>query len=162
PLLSQGYLTSQPGAIVPPGYTQPAGQPLVVSVQIPPGGAVKPTPMPTPIPARRLFQAPDAYGQWAAFANSYSTANVPAPMRNPGDTAAPYLKPQTPTAPPPQKAVQPPAQRVFALNNGKPSLPWSGGSQYAVGGPALPPIPPTGVLPPVQPPGVPATAGAPL
>jgi len=155
PLLSQGYSTSQPLSSSPypvyptqPANTVPAGTPLPVNVAFPVGGVTAPTTfsvvMPPAIPARRLFEAPDAYGTGAIVANGYNgIANLPPPLSNASDSGDPWINNQIPN-PSTQTA---PTAPTYSLNNGFSTLAWSGGILYPNANSTTPASPATGALP---------------
>jgi hypothetical protein len=154
PLLSMGYSTSQPLSSSPypvsntAGKTVPAGTPLPVNVAFPVAGANPPTTasvvMPPPIPTRRLFEAPDAYGTGAIVANGYTgIANLPPPLSNAGDSGDPWINNQIPNLP----TQTAPTAASYTLNNGFSTLEWSGGTLYPNTNGTAPPSPATGALP---------------
>jgi large repetitive protein len=181
PFLSQGFApsfaainpASSPYSLysVATPNSVPAGVPLPINIAMPtlveglPSAALHSVVMPQPIPAARLFQAPDAYGAGSMSVYNYNgTLMVPPPVSNATDSGDPWINNQIPNAP--TQVIN--AGGVYALNNGFPSLVWpwiaptgtiATGQEYGVptaaGGNAVgttgnypyPPNPATGVLP---------------
>ena len=171
PLLSIGYASSSGVAPYPyPVYpTQAAntvslGVPLPVNIAFQSGTSALPyvatmnsVVMPPPIPPRRLFQAPDAYGSWvksgttpAIIGSGYTgTTTLGLITSNASDCGDPWINNQIPSAvfQTPTTTVYPTAP-LFSLNNGYANIEWSGGNFYdpTAATPVNAPLPPTGAL----------------
>jgi hypothetical protein len=97
--------------------------------------------MPPPVPARRLFQVPDAYGTTTVYPPI--TPATP-PQSNASDSGDPFINVAQQTGALAPITVPTPAgpPATYYLNNGYPTLTWSGNAPAA---PAAPPtVPPTG------------------
>src|SRR5262249_24702609 len=111
PFLNQGYATTDINfashyPIFPTqSFSVPAGVPLPTNVAFPGVGTMPTTAlesfvMPPPIPAARLFQAPDAFGAGYMSIYGYNgTSNLPPPVSNATDSGDPWINNQVPNSP---------------------------------------------------------------
>jgi hypothetical protein len=92
--------------------------------------------MPEPVPARRLFQAPDAYGLTTLTPPATITAAPTAAQSNASDAGDPFVNvAQTNGALPADTPFNSATAAPYSLNTGYPTLVWSGTA------PAFPPAP---------------------